>query len=210
MFPFPQHSLWNLKNLIFGPLKKFFVPEIPKQQFVKIYLTQFSAFIPFNLDAFSAISLHVKKPFWVTFCPNRDLKQKHQCKISPRKSFESILSFYTAVTSCKISGKFHAFIFIRAWKPDLETFWPKNFKTNISPETFFLSFNTSYCCNFISFKLFHALTSCIDNTSKTWFWGPFGAKPSKQSFSTRKQFASILILYAAVIFRKLVPCTDFW
>ena len=48
----------------------------------------------------------IKKTFWVTFCPKTPVQD-----FSPKKSFESTLSIYANVASCKKSEKFCALVF---------------------------------------------------------------------------------------------------
>ena len=106
-----------MKNLILGPFG-FFFPQYQNNNFVKICFTHFSTlkFIRNYFDNFLP-----KNPSAIFF---------------PKKSFESTLSLYAAVTTSKKLEKFHAFTFHKTFKNFIWGQFRANFGAKTSKQSF--------------------------------------------------------------------------
>ena len=119
------HSFWRAiiwqkiaeKNngLISGSFWNFFVLKTSQQEFCKIILLN-SVVTSWNgLEKFSASICYKtsKNKFWTNFCLKTSVQD---CSLFFDCSFESIVSLYNPVTSCKKLEKVPILIFHKTWK----------------------------------------------------------------------------------------------
>ena len=197
----------NVKNLILAP----FGPNASKQEFsLKNVSGQFYIFFMLlQFDAkksgkFHALISHKtwKTSIWAHFWPL--LAQKCQNKVLPNKSLGWILSLYAAVTSIKQIRKVPCLDFsllknlvlvplwVTSGSKTLKLFLKKSFKSILN---FYASATSSKRNQRRSMLLFFTKLEKIHFGPTL---APFGSKASKQIFSQKKSFRSILSLRAAV------------
>ena len=125
-----------MKNLILGPFG-FFFPRYQNNNFVKICFTHFSTlkFIRNYLIYQKLIKLFdMKKPKKQIF--DNFLPKNPSAIFFPKKSFESTLSLYAAVTTSKKLEKFHAFTFHKTFKNFIWGQFRANFGAKTSKQSF--------------------------------------------------------------------------